>query len=85
MTHVLTEMQLRATEAAENAARKDGLRLDFMSDPLLMLPVARAVIRSLRDAPHSVLDQARGNRLASGDAAVFWNAMIDAISPPEEA
>lgn len=42
----------------------------------------RAAIRALRDPPHAVLDLARGNRMASGDALVFWNAMIDIASPP---
>lgn len=41
------------------------------------------VMRALRDAPHFLLDHARGSRLASGDAALFWNAMVDAIAPPE--
>lgn len=44
------------------------------------IEMARAAIRTLRDPPHTLLDKARGTRLASGDALVFWNAMIDEIT-----
>jgi len=72
----------RRAEAAAEAERerqlREGTGLDGEPD---MLPIVRAVIRSLRDAPHALLDQARGNKLASGDAAVFVNTFIDAASP----
>lgn len=47
------------------------------------LGLARACIRAMRDAPHSVLDEARAEKMASGDAALFVNRFIDAASPPE--
>jgi hypothetical protein len=80
MTRVVTEMELRVAMALGELL-KDAFAPG--SRPVPLRKLASAAIRSLRDAPHAVLDQARGSRLASGDAAVFWNAMIDAISPPE--
>ena len=42
---------------------------------------ATAAIKALRDLPHTILDAARGSRMASGDAAVFWNNVIDLLLP----
>lgn len=88
MTRAPTEMEIAACREACDASPAIGRAVPCLAPncPCMMdtcLPVVRAVVRSLRDAPHTVLDHARATRLASGDAAVFWNKMIDAISPPE--
>lgn len=49
-------------------------------DDKTALEIARSVVRSLRDLPHEVLDLTRGS-LAPGDAAQFWNRVIDHIAP----
>lgn len=51
----------------------------YLSDGLAF-EVGDAVIRSLRDLPHDVLDATRCS-IAPEDAAQFWNRVIDHISP----
>lgn len=45
----------------------------------MYLSYARAVLEPLRYLPHQLLDVGRGDKMASGDAARFWYAVIDAI------
>lgn len=58
----------------------ESLNLANHYDPSRLYERADKVIRALRDLPHAVLDAARGNRMASGDAAVLWNNVIDHLT-----
>jgi len=86
----MTEMEMRCTSAATAAAKKAGLPLDYMSDPLMFLPVAQAVIRAMREptkemrqCPLLMIPYGGHGMPSQPSPEASYRAMIDAASPPE--